>query len=373
MILFNDLATQQARIRISLDRRIETVLSHGQYICGPEVAELEERISRRMGGAHVVTCSNGTDALALALRALDIGPGDAVFVPSLTFVASAGAIVQVGAAPVFVDVDPDCYTICPTDLATRIRSIKTGSSLRPRAVIAVDLFGVPANYAALHKVTDAFGLDLVADAAHSFGSCQAGQDVGRLARLTSFSFYPGKALGCYGDGGAVTTTDEALAHRLRCIRWHGTSPDHREFLIPGVNSRLDTIQAAILLSKLDIYDDEMKSRKALAKLYARLLPDLVKGQSCPADSESNIGYYVVETSAREAMKHALEANGIQSMVYYKEPIHVTSAFSEYHHGGELRYTDHLSKRLLALPMHPYLCEDDIERIASVIGDALQPV
>ena len=259
-----DLATQQARIRPALDAAIARVLAHGQYVMGPEVGELEARLAALTGAAHCITCANGTDALELALAALPVGKGDAVLVPAFTFAATAGAVARSGATPLFVDVRADSFNLDPEGLAAGIAAAWR-AGLQPAGIIAVDLFGQPADYDAIDAFAAANGLWVVADAAQSLGAAYRGRNVGTLARLTTTSFYPSKPLGCYGDGGAVFTDDPMLADALRSLREHGRGADRYDHQRIGTNSRLDTLQAAILLTKLGIFADEVEARHRAAR------------------------------------------------------------------------------------------------------------
>lgn len=371
MVSFIDLVSQQDAIRPDLEARISRVLAHGQYIHGPEVEELEKALEDYVQGASAVSCSSGTDALLLALLAANVGPGDAVFVPSLTFIASAGAICQAGAQPVFVDVNPSTFTMCPEDLAEKIDMINGYSELRAKAVMPVDLFGMPADYAELGKVAEHYSLTMIADAAHSFGSRLNLMQSGTFAELTCFSFYPGKALGCYGDGGAVLTTNERLIPHLRSLRWHGTAPDHKLCNKPGMNGRLDTLQAAILLSKLRIYDRELIARKHHAERYDANLKGFVTLQEESISGEGNRGYYCIRSPHRNRIKARLSQQGIPSVPYYETPLSKMPAFRACFGSEHLPITDLLSGELLAIPMHPYLQEHEIDHISEVIVNTVK--
>ena len=273
-IRFIDLETQQARIRDRLDAAIARVLAHGQYIMGPEVAELEARLSAFCGAPHAVACASGTDALALALMALGVRPAEAILIPAFTFAATAEVVPLLGAVPVFVDVHADTFNLDPASLEAGIHAARR-AGLRPVGVIAVDLFGQPADYDAIREVAEAHGLWVIADAAQSFGADWRGRKVGTLAKLTTTSFFPAKPLGCYGDGGAVFTDDRELAAVIRSLRVHGQGADKYDNVRIGMNARLDTIQVAILLTKLEIFADEILARQRAAARYDALLGDLV--------------------------------------------------------------------------------------------------
>ncbi len=272
-IPFIDLQAQRRRIGQAIDKAMACVLDHGKMILGPEVQELEAALSDYSGAGNTVTCANGTDALTLVLMAEDIGVGDAVFVPAFTFVASAEAAAQIGATPYFVDVEEQSFNIDPASLEAGVSDAKK-RGLRPRAVIAVDLFGQPADYQALRKITDEHDLILIADAAQSFGAADGEERVGRLGDITTTSFFPVKPLGCYGDGGAALTDDRIKAALLRSLRAHGQGGHRYDNVRIGLNSRLDTLQAAILLEKLKISSDELDRRSMIAGHYSGGLPDM---------------------------------------------------------------------------------------------------
>jgi len=330
-IPFIDLASQYKRLKSDIDARIQTVLDHNRYILGDEVLELEAALSAYCGAKETISCANGTDALILPLKAWEVGQGDAVFVPSWSYCASAEAIALLGATPIFVDVDAQTYNMDPKNLKAAIENCPKG--LMPKVVMSVDLFGQCANYDELAPITKELGLKLLADSAQGFGSTLNGHHPIHWADVATTSFFPAKPLGCYGDGGAVFTNDAELADIIRSLRMHGAGTDKYDNVRIGLNSRLDTIQATILLSKLSIFEDEIKARNNLQK--------------------------------------ALGDQGIPTPRYYPKPIHRQTAYADYPIGsGGLAVTEAASARSISLPMHPYLDEEMQDRIISAVKDAL---
>jgi len=355
-IAFVDLDAQRRRLGPRLDAAIARVLAHGRYIMGPEVAELEGQLAAFCGAGHAIACASGTDALALALMAKGIGPGDAVLVPAFTFVATAEPVAWLGAVPVFVDVLEDSFNLDPASLEQGVRAAPA-LGLRPRAVIAVDLFGQPADYDAIAATCARHGLWLLADAAQSFGGSWRGRRVGTLAPITATSFFPAKPLGCYGDGGCVLTDDDDLAETMRSLRVHGQGRDKYDNVRIGVNGRLDTLQAAILLEKLRIFADEIAARQIVAARYDEGLRDLARVPPMAAGATSVWAQYtlVIERGARDAVADALKAEGVPTAVYYPKPLHQQSAYRRFPIAGDaLPVAERLSRQVLSLPMHPYL-------------------
>ena len=365
---FNDLAAQRKRLGSSVERAIQRVLEHGRFIMGPEVEELEIELAARVGVRHAVTCASGTDALVLSLRAGGIGVGDLVAVPAFTFAATAGAVVLAGAVPVFVDVDPRTKNIDPCATADLLR---TGIDGQPvRGVIAVDLFGTPADYDALAPAAERAGAVLIADAAQSFGASVEGRAVGSLAPITTTSFFPSKPLGCYGDGGAILTDDDDIADILRSLRVHGQGDDKYDNIRIGTNSRLDTVQAAVLLQKLTILDDELAARRRIAARYGELLEGFVVVPECDEDVESAWAQYTVRLGGRDRVAEELSAAGIPSAVYYRRPLHRQPAFRSFPVvPGGAPVADTLAEQVLSLPFHPYLSVEDLETVVGVIEAA----
>lgn len=372
IIPFVDLKAQQRRLGDRIGARIAAVLDHRQFILGPEVAELEAELARFTGAAHAIGVSSGTDALLIALMAEGIGAGAAVFMPAFGFAATAEVAVALGAEPVFVDVEPRSFNIDAQDLERRVALVAKEGRLAPAAVIAVDLFGLPADYAAIDDIARSHGLWVLADAAQSFGGGIGEVPVGRLAPVTATSFYPSKPLGCYGDGGALFTGDGDRAARIRSIRVHGQGADPSEIVRLGVNGRLDTIQAAILLAKLELFAEELAAREALATLYDRGLKDLVATPPRIPGRRSAWAVYSILTDRRDRLRQALAGEGIPTMTYYQRPLHLQPAFERYGDGpGSLPIAEGLSARILSLPMHPYMDRDAAGRIVDAVARALK--
>lgn len=386
---FIDLAAQQARIRSRIDARIKAVLDHGNYIMGPEVAELEARFCEFTGARHCVTCASGTDALLMPLMAWGIGPGDAVFVPPFTFFATAEEPALLGATPVFVDVDPETFNMRPDLLAKAIEAVRTGDAslhplpkaarerrLRPRAVIPVDLFGQPAAYEALLPLAREQGLLVLEDAAQAFGATYQGEKTCALGcHAAATSFFPAKPLGCYGDGGAVFTDDDALADRLRSIRVHGKGDDKYDNVRLGLNGRLDTLQAAILLAKMDVFPDEIEARQHVASWYAAELGD-IPGLTIPTVSAGNTSVWaqycvLLPAGERARVMAALKEQGIPTNIYYPKPQHCLAVFAELGYApDDMPVALRASERIMALPFHPYLEEAQVRQVAAALRGAL---
>ena len=364
---FIDLGAQRERIREKLRAAIDAVIDDGRYILGPQVAEFEKQLAAYVGVKHVVACANGTDALLLPLLASGVGPGDAVFVPSFTFAATAEVVALAHAEPVFVDVDPDTYNIDIASLEAAIAAIRKEGRLTPKAIIPVDLFGLAADYAAIDRIAKREKLLVIEDAAQAIGGSSHGRMCGAFGDVASTSFYPAKPLGCYGDGGAMFTNDGALAERLRSFAFHGKGETQYDNVHVGLNSRLDTLQAAILIEKLAILEDEMLARQAVAKRYAEGLGDAVKVAQIPAGHRSAWAQYAIETPNRDALKAHLQANGIPSVIYYVKPLHLQAAYERYPRTPSgLPVSEGLPSRILCLPMHPYLSRADQDRIIETI-------
>jgi dTDP-4-amino-4,6-dideoxygalactose transaminase len=369
-IPFIDLKSQYARIKDSVDAGIKRVLEHGQYIMGPEVAECEKRLAALAGSKHCLTVSSGTDALVAPLMALGIGPGDAVFLPSFTFTATAEVVLLVGARPIYIDVHPRLFNIDVAHLAREIEAVKKEGTHRPRAVIAVDLFGLPADYAALNKLCEAEDLALIDDAAQSYGGALHNKRVGSLAPITATSFFPAKPLGCYGDGGAVFLDDDALMAKLVSIRVHGQGRSKYEVERVGLNARFDTIQAAVILAKLDVFEGELERRQQVAELYTKALGSAVETPQIPAGYRSAWAQYSILSDRRDAIAAALKQEGVPTAIYYPIPMHLQAAYRQYGKGeGSCPVSERLAKRVLSLPMHPYLDAATIDRIAGIVRKA----
>ncbi len=370
-IAFIDLHTQSNRIRGRVEAAWRRILDHGAYVMGPEVGELEARLAAHCGGGvEAITCASGTDALWLPLLALGIGAGDAVFLPSWTFAATAEAVCLAGATPVFVDIEPAGATLDPASLAAAVEATRRQGRLRPRAVIPVDIFGVLGAYDAVNAIAAAHGLAVIADAAQSFGGGLNGRRVGTLADVTGTSFYPSKPLGCWGDGGAMFTADAALADVLRSLRAHGQDGDGGAVRV-GTNARLDSLQAAVLIEKLAIFDDEMRRRHAVADRYHRGLAGLVEVPEVPPGCTPAWALYTIRTGRREHLRHALARRGVPTRVFYDRPLHLQPPYRACPVAPDgLPVTERLMGQVLSVPMHPYLDYGTQRYIIEAVREAL---
>ncbi len=369
-ITFIDLASQRRRIGAAMDRAILAVVNHGHYILGPEIQELESRLAAFSGVRHCLTCSSGTDALALILMAWDIGRGDAVFVPAFTFAATAEVVAWLGATPVFVDVREDSFNMDAASLEAAVEFARR-SGLKPRVVIPVDLYGLPADYEVLLSVAKAHELKVLADAAQSFGGRYRNRRVGGLADATAVSFYPAKPLGCYGDGGAVLTDDSDLIRVLASLRVHGQGNDKYDNLRVGMNGRLDTIQAAVLLEKLAIFEDELVARQAVADRYSVLLDGIVATPVVPNDRCSAWAQYTVRLPDRDVVAVALRLRGVPTAIHYPRPLDEQPAYRHFPGTpGGTPVSKKLSREVMSLPMHPYLVAETQRYIAAALTQAL---
>lgn len=371
-IAFIDLDAQRRRLGPRLEAAILGAVAEGHFILGPQVAEFEQRLARFGGAAHAVACANGTDAIALSLMTLGVKPGDAVLVPSFTFAATAEAVAWLGATPVFVDVDEVTYTIDPAGLDAGLAAA-AAVGLAPRALIAVDLFGQPADYATLEVFCSRHGLALLCDAAQSFGASHCGRPVGSIGALTTTSFFPAKPLGCYGDGGAILTDDADHAERLRSLHVHGRGSDKYDNVRIGMNSRLDTIQAVVLLEKLAIFPDEIERRQRVAERYAAGLQDVAAVPTVREGSRSVWAQYVIRVPAERRARFMadLKAEGIPTAIYYPLPLHRQTAYRRYPVAGNgLPVSDRIAAEAVALPMHPYLDEAVQDRIVAAARASL---
>ena len=368
-IPFIDLQTQRRRLGEPLNQAIQAAVEGGQWVMGPQVGELEEKLAAFAGAKHCISCANGTDALMIVLRAWDIGPGDAVFVPAFTFAASAEVVALVGATPVFVDVLEDTFNIDPASLEAAIAMTRRSGAFRPRAIMPVDLFGQPADYPAIERIAEREGLKLLCDTAQAFGATHDGRRTGSIGDATSTSFFPAKPLGCYGDGGATFTNDDELAELLRSIRIHGQGSDKYENVRIGVNSRLDTIQAAILLEKLKIFPDEIEKRESVAQRYNQKLgqSNKIRVPRVIAGAQSTWAQYTIQVPDRDKVQAALKAQGIPTAVYYPIPLSQQKGYQKFP-AVATAVSEKLSKAVISLPMHPYLDEASIDRVVSgVLG------
>jgi len=369
-IRFIDLKAQRARLGTRIDEAILRVVDHCGYIMGPEVRELESRLSAFCGARHCVSCANGTDALALVLMAWGLRSGDAVFVPAFTFVSTAEVVAWVGATPVFVDVLEDTFNIDPESLEAAIEAAP-GLGLRPAAVIPVDLFGQPADYRRILPVAERHGLKILADSAQSFGATLDGRHAGTFGDATATSFFPAKPLGCYGDGGAVFTDDDDLASVMRSLRVHGQGSDKYDNVRIGMNGRLDTLQAAVLIEKLAIFPDEIEARQAVADRYAAGLGNVVRTPVVIEGATSVWAQYTLKLDGRDGVQAACKAAGVPTAVYYPIELSRQTGYAGYPSGpGGVPVSEDLSRRVLSLPMHPYLGDSDQERVIEAVREAV---
>lgn len=373
---FRDLKRQYQVLKPQMDAAMLEVAENCNFISGKQVTELEQRLAEYVGVKHCVTCGNGTDALTLIMMAWDIKAGDAVFVPTFTFFASAEVVAFEGATPVFVDVDERTFNVDPVKLEEAIEQVKKEGKLNPRAVIAVDLFGQPADYTKIEEICKKYGLLLLEDGAQGFGGKIGDRTACSFGDAAATSFFPAKPLGCYGDGGAVFTNDDEMADYMRSIRVHGKSPaDKYDNLRIGLNSRLDTIQAAVLKVKLQAFKDhELESVNRAAKLYDEYLGNVVKTPVVPERFYSSWAQYTLILDSKEQRPHLqkeLKEQGIPTMVYYPKPMHLQGAFADLgYKKGDFPVAESLCERVLSLPMHPYLNEEDIRFVANAVKAAL---
>lgn len=368
-IAFLDLPAQQKRLGPALRARVDAVLDHCRFVMGPEVAELEQRLADWCGAKECVGVSSGTDALQIVMMAEGIGRGDAVFLPAFTYTATAEVPLVLGATPVFVDVDPNTFQIDPDHLRARIRAVKDAGKLTARAIVGVDLFGQPAPWPELRKIAEEEGLFLLADCAQSFGADLDGKPLGREATATTLSFFPSKPLGGYGDGGAILTDDPERAALYRSLRTHGEGGTRYEVLRTGMNGRLDTLQAAVLLAKLDGFREELDRRDAIAQAYDAGLAEVVQVPVRVPNSKSAWAIYAVllkDPAERAPLQARLKERGVPSAIYYPLPLHKQPAYRDHHDGTALPVSENLAQRILALPIHPELTDDDVARVIAAV-------
>jgi dTDP-4-amino-4,6-dideoxygalactose transaminase len=383
-VQFIDLAYQQKRIRNQIEKNLLAVLDHGQYMMGPEVGILEKQLADFTGVRHAVACASGTDAILMALMANNVGPGDAVFTTPFTFIATAEVVQLLGATPVFVDIDPVTFNIDPSKLSKAIHALKARNSsghplpagfesVQPRAIIAVDLFGLPADYTAINELADRERLFVIEDAAQSFGALYKGEKACSLAAAGCTSFFPAKPLGGYGDGGMCFTNNDNLADTLRSIRVHGKGADKYDNVRIGINGRLDTLQAAVLLAKFSIFQDEILLRNRVAQRYDNLFSGAANlvAPRVPTDRTSVWAQYSVlaeDENHRNRTQRQLQKAGIPTAVYYPKPLHLQTAFRNLGYGtGDFPISENISRRIFSLPMHPYLEAADQEKILAALS------
>ena len=378
---FIDLAAQQERIRERIEANIAAVLDHGKYIMGPEIQSLEEKLAQYVGVKHAISCASGTDALLLALMAYEIGPGDAIFTTPFTFIATGEVISLLGATPVFVDIDPRTFNIDPSKLEPAVMAVldnqatdhdhplpRTGARLVPRGIIAVDLFGLPADYDNLNAFAGRHGLFVLEDAAQSFGAEYKGNKACNLAQIGGTSFFPAKPLGCYGDGGMCFSDDDNLYEIMMSLRVHGKGTHKYDNVRIGMNGRMDTLQAAVLLAKFDIFPEEIELRQQVARRYSQLLNQQAEVQTpvVPEKMTSAWAQYSVlakDETHRTQLQAKLKETGIPTAIYYPKPLHLQTAFKSLgYKEGDFLISEDFSGRIFSLPMHPYLSNSDQEII-----------
>ena len=364
---FIDLKAQQARIKDQIDANIQTVLAHGKYIMGPEVKELESTLAKFVGVDYAIGVASGTDALLMPLMAYEIGPGDAVFCPPFTFIATAEVIKLLGATPVFVDIDADTYNIDSAKLEEAIIKVKEEGKLKAKGVIPVDLFGQPADYDEINAIAAKHNMFVLEDAAQGFGGEYKGRKAGSLAHVAGTSFFPAKPLGTYGDGGMCFTNDKDLYDKLDSIRVHGKGTHKYDNARIGINGRLDTLMAAILLPKVSIFSEEIELRQAVANRYSENLKDVVKTPYVKDHNISAWAQYSILHPDREKVMNGLKEEGIPTAVYYPKPLHLQEAFAELgHKKWDFPVSDKISEEVFSLPMHPYLSNEDQDKIIEAI-------
>ena len=354
---FIDLKTQQMHIRDKLEKRINNVLNHGKYIMGPEVVELEGKLAEYVGINHCISCSSGTDALLIPLMAKGIGRGDAVLTTPFTYIATAEVIRLVGATPIFVDINPHTFNINPALIPGAIKLSKQ-KGLKPKAIIPVDLFGLAAPYNEITEFTKEFNLFIIEDAAQGFGGVIKEKKAGSFGDVAATSFFPAKPLGCYGDGGAIFTNDEILVQKMKSIRVHGGGIDKYDNVRLGLNGRLDTLQAAILLEKLSIFPAEVVKRNEVAKYYSLNMPDYLKGPTVPKGYLSSWAQYSIMANSkieRDSIIEHLKAADIPAMIYYSLPLHLQKVFSDLGYvKGDYPVSEDSADKIFSIPIHPYL-------------------
>jgi dTDP-4-amino-4,6-dideoxygalactose transaminase len=382
---FIDLVAQQKRIREKIEKNITAVLDHGKYIMGPEIKTLENRLAEFAGVKHAIGCASGTDALLMALMAFNVGPGDAIFTSPFTFIATAEVISLLGATPVFVDIDRETFNMDPDQLNRAISALEANDTelhplpiinnplpITPRGVIGVDIFGLPADYSRIDSIAREHKLFVIEDAAQSFGAEMNGQKACSFGNIACTSFFPAKPLGCYGDGGMCFTDDDGLANIMESVRVHGKGDHKYDNIRIGMNGRLDTLQAAVLLAKFDIFPEEIELRKQVANRYAEILGgnSQIKVPAIPLGATSAWAQYSIlaaDEKHRTELQNNLKEAGIPTAIYYPQPLHLQSAFSSLgYEKGDFPVSEDCAQRIFSLPMHPYLTEEDQHKIADSI-------
>ncbi len=367
---FIDLSAQQRIIREKIDQRIKKILDHGQYIMGPEIDELEEKLAHYVNSKHCISCSSGTDALLISLMAMRIGPGDAVITTPFTYIATVEVISLLGATPVFCDIYDRTFNLDPSGLEEAYNKA-ISKNLKPKAIIPVDLFGLPARYRLIDEFVKEKNLFVLEDAAQGFGGKIGDKSAGSFGDVAGTSFFPAKPLGCYGDGGAIFTNNDELSEKMKSIRVHGGGKDKYENERIGINGRLDSIQAAVLLEKIEIFDDELGQREKVAEYYTHNIHKMFTSPHIPSNYFSSWAQYSIlipDELDRDKVIEDLNKKGIPSMVYYKIPVHLQKGYKKYgYYKGDFEITEDISSRILSLPMHPYLNKKDQNHIISTLN------
>lgn len=360
---FIDIKKQYRLYKHEIDQAIHTVLDHGGYIMGPEIKQVEEQLSRFIGVKHAITASSGTDTLLIALMGLGVGPGDEVITVPFTWISSAEVIPLAGATPVFVDIEPDTYNIDPTKLEAAITP-------RTKAILPVNLFGQMADYKAINAIAAKYNIPVIEDAAQSFGASQNGQNSGTVTRVGSTSFFPAKPLGCYGDGGALFTNDDALAAKMRAIRVHGGEVRHHHTCL-GMNGRFDTIQAAVILAKLPHFAGELAARARIGARYSEMLADCCVVPKIFPGNTHTYAQYTIRVAERDLLAQQLKADGIPTAVYYPKCVHEQPVFQPLGYSfGDFPESERASREVLSLPMHPWLSEEDQNKVITAVRQHL---
>ena len=374
---FIDLSAQYRRLKTEIDKAVLKIFDEGVYICGPQVGLLEQRLAQFTGRKHCIACSNGTDALMLPLLEAGIGRGDAVFTTAFSFFATAEVVAMRGAVPVFVDIDPDTFNIDCDELEQAILQCIEGGKYRPKMILPVDLFGLPADYKRIEEIAQKYDLWVMEDAAQGFGGVYHGKRAGSFGIVSATSFFPAKPLGCYGDGGALFTDDDDKAEAYRSLQIHGKGQNKYDNVRLGVNARLDTIQAAVLNCKLDVFEDEIQRRQRIAQRYHTLLAGKVKIPYIPEGSQSVYAQYTIrlaDKQQRDLVVAAMKKAGIPTMIYYEKPLPMQKAFDYLGHRPEdFPKALQAAQTVLSLPMHPYLTMEDQDRVVQALLDALHQI
>ena len=371
---FINLKEQYSRINLEINSSIKAVLNHGNYIMGPEVGTLENQLAEYVGVKYCISCSSGTDALLMSLLSLDIKPGDAIITTTFTFIATAEVIALIGATPIFVDIDSKTFNINPDLIKKKIQEVNAKTNLNIKAIIPVNIFGLPSDYNKISSICDEYNIKIIEDAAQSFGSTYYGNKSCSLSNLSCTSFFPAKPLGCYGDGGAVFTNNDDLYEKLCSIRVHGKGKHKYDNINIGINGRLDTIQAAILIEKLKIFDNEIDRRQLIAKKYQNYLKEHFVLQNIPqgyTSSWAQFSILVESKAARNQIMEKLDKDNIPTAIYYSKPLHMQLAFKDLQLNiiNDLKVSEEISNRIFSIPMHPYLSENEINKICNALVEA----